>query len=745
MAKTYLNTPVPTPTQNPVPSADIRDHVFGGAKLDEFVTSFALQYIDRFGKGHYTIEGLKQLVLQQIYNLGWSLAGSFQGGGTVTSAGELLQDESTNIWYRWDDLDTLPRTVLPGSTPASAGGTGEGKWQPVDVADVLRKDLAKPTGAALIGVAPGRTQADKNADVICVLDKGAKADSTTGLDGTDSTSAFLATVAECLATGKAMSIPKALNGYRLTQTIDLRGVNVMDNDATIYINHSGIGIIFGGNSSNPNNPSQSFGTITRVTGTAGLANPDMRGIGVKGQNIYVERCDYLQLYADDAPAVKLTDYSCGYSTLTLKKVDTIQIYGMNTGWINENIFYLNRTNKILFVDGAYQHNHNHFHHGTMEGAGIIDMPVGSSNYLHGFRFERVGSNPSETLNINFGAETWNNIIEATWKSTPGYGNEPYNPNNLVTVNDLGRGNAVFHAQDEYADEVTVFALSEATPFVSSLNAGLTGAFSFNTDLHGVRFVQHLVDGRFKCLGNFGRLLMDDRKIPVRNGDMFMVYSDVALFRPVIYLYDMAGKLIQTEPSDPNALTMPGKNWASDGYYSLSSNSRQMFIGIGSGISAVRMQMNFGTATVGQLFKYLRITARFYKESTSGNRKAFGVVPVLKKSAMSYFNASDINMANIAEGIPCYKNDMTEMKINLIRQRYLVKSVAGNVITVAEASVQYFDQATSAYVAYTSGTDNLTAQVSAVSGLTITLTGPVPADIVAGSPIDFIITKTKALS
>ncbi|EFM3788011.1 endo-N-acetylneuraminidase domain protein [Escherichia coli MP021561.2] len=147
MADSYANIPVPTPTQNPVPSPDIRDHVFGGAKIDEFVTTISQQYIDRFGKAHYTIEGLKQLVLQQIYNLGWNLRGSFQDGGTVTSAGDLLQDESTDIWYRWDDLETLPKSVPPGSTPSSAGGTGDGKWQPVDVSDVLRRQISDPDGA----------------------------------------------------------------------------------------------------------------------------------------------------------------------------------------------------------------------------------------------------------------------------------------------------------------------------------------------------------------------------------------------------------------------------------------------------------------------------------------------------------------------------------------------------------------------------------------------------------------------
>lgn len=139
------------PTNLPVPSESPRDLKFNAGKIDEFVTSFSQWYVDRFGVQHYTIEGLKQLVLQQIYNLGWNLKGTFQGGGTVTAAGDLLQDTSTWIWYRWDDLSSLPKTVPAGSTPSSAGGTGPGKWQPVDVADVLRKDLAKPSGAGLSG------------------------------------------------------------------------------------------------------------------------------------------------------------------------------------------------------------------------------------------------------------------------------------------------------------------------------------------------------------------------------------------------------------------------------------------------------------------------------------------------------------------------------------------------------------------------------------------------------------------
>ncbi|MDE7651156.1 hypothetical protein NVR59_18770, partial [Enterobacter hormaechei] len=140
-----------TPTNLSVPSESPRDLKFNAGKIDEFVTSLALQYIDRFGDAHYTIEGLKALVLQQIYNLGWNPVGSFQGGATVSSAGDIIQDETNGVWYRWDDLSSLPKAVQAGSTPGSTGGIGEGKWLAVDVNDVLRKDLHGSNGSTLIG------------------------------------------------------------------------------------------------------------------------------------------------------------------------------------------------------------------------------------------------------------------------------------------------------------------------------------------------------------------------------------------------------------------------------------------------------------------------------------------------------------------------------------------------------------------------------------------------------------------
>ncbi|HBL6929066.1 TPA: hypothetical protein LSH87_002028 [Citrobacter koseri] len=106
---------------------------------------------DRFGVPRLTWHGMEQRYKTALVNLGLNPVGTFQGGAVINSAGDIIQDETTGAWYRWDDLTTLPKTVPSGSTPDSSGGTGVGKWLAVDVSDVLRKDLAKQTGAGLVG------------------------------------------------------------------------------------------------------------------------------------------------------------------------------------------------------------------------------------------------------------------------------------------------------------------------------------------------------------------------------------------------------------------------------------------------------------------------------------------------------------------------------------------------------------------------------------------------------------------
>lgn len=122
-----------TPTNLPVPSEKPQDLKFNAGKIDEFVNGDNQYYIDRFGNPHYTISGLNDFALQQIYSMGWNPVGTFQDGAIASAASDIIQDETNLVWYRWDDLSTLPKTVPAGSTPQSTGGIGEGKWRAVDV------------------------------------------------------------------------------------------------------------------------------------------------------------------------------------------------------------------------------------------------------------------------------------------------------------------------------------------------------------------------------------------------------------------------------------------------------------------------------------------------------------------------------------------------------------------------------------------------------------------------------------
>ena len=51
--------PLPTPTNNDVPSTDIRDAVYAGAMLDKAMTSAELSYVDRRGGQRMTLPDLK--------------------------------------------------------------------------------------------------------------------------------------------------------------------------------------------------------------------------------------------------------------------------------------------------------------------------------------------------------------------------------------------------------------------------------------------------------------------------------------------------------------------------------------------------------------------------------------------------------------------------------------------------------------------------------------------------------------
>ncbi|HEK0386218.1 TPA: hypothetical protein SMO80_000484 [Proteus mirabilis] len=135
------------PTQNPVPSEAAKDLKFNSGKIDEFVTSMKNKYIDRFGQEHFTIEGLRWVAQQAISQFGYITLESFQKGAEITLPNQVLRDEATGEYYRWDGA--LPKFISSNSTPENSGGIGIGKWLGVGDAS-LRSELTEYGGCIII-------------------------------------------------------------------------------------------------------------------------------------------------------------------------------------------------------------------------------------------------------------------------------------------------------------------------------------------------------------------------------------------------------------------------------------------------------------------------------------------------------------------------------------------------------------------------------------------------------------------
>ncbi|HIG9851921.1 TPA: hypothetical protein ACYETP_001948, partial [Klebsiella pneumoniae] len=151
--------PLPTPTQVPVPSTDIRNAVFAGAKLDEEVTGTGEYYTDRLGVRRLTNAGRNNQfnVAQQeresrfdafIQRSGYEAIGDYTAGPlTLTEYNQLIR-------YNNELYKLTAGTDIPFTT---AGNTDE-TWTSTDAAHfvsvgdaALRQNLGSSEGAKLVG------------------------------------------------------------------------------------------------------------------------------------------------------------------------------------------------------------------------------------------------------------------------------------------------------------------------------------------------------------------------------------------------------------------------------------------------------------------------------------------------------------------------------------------------------------------------------------------------------------------
>lgn len=138
-----------------------------------------LQAINGISKALSAREALRRTYAEAGYTL---VPGSFELGGTVTTATDVLLDEATGIAY--SGYEPFPQDIAAGTSPVSSGFVARNTTS-------LRSDLAEPAGAAIVGFqqegtgSAERTAQDKLRERVSVADKGAVGDGVT-----DSTLAF---------------------------------------------------------------------------------------------------------------------------------------------------------------------------------------------------------------------------------------------------------------------------------------------------------------------------------------------------------------------------------------------------------------------------------------------------------------------------------------------------------------------------------------------------------------------------
>ncbi len=234
---------LPTPTHKPVPSDDIRDHVYAGGMLDKVVTSQEMKYTDRFGGEHYTIEGLRWLAQQAIAAFGYITLDSFQDGASLTLPNHVLRfklPDGDGGYYRWDG--SFPKVVPANSTPESSGGIGPGAW--IGVGDAsLRANLGsseKGFGLSMVALEQGGN-AQQAIHYITPQMFGAKGNYDPVTDtGNDDTIAFRAAISAAVALGKRkVMVPSGYN-YLITDSLNLGGQGYIGADGVALIGENWI-------------------------------------------------------------------------------------------------------------------------------------------------------------------------------------------------------------------------------------------------------------------------------------------------------------------------------------------------------------------------------------------------------------------------------------------------------------------------------------------------------------------------
>lgn len=505
----------------------------------------------------------------------------------------------------------------PAGTISSASAVSVAAGEPARVimsgtADVMHADFEIPRGlpgvnavendeavAAYVGAVDSETRG--------VLDntffhKGEfinLADYGTTFDGVVDNTAQLAAAADAArAKNTWLWVPQWLRVH-VTAPVNLRYIDVkFDGFLTVAASALPYGVEVGDSSNVRVGRSISFKSALHVDAVT-QTNPVIRVRGLKGGDVEVGRCDYLQLYAN-ATTEPTSGDSSAYSTyrFTGGSIRHLELLGEGgQSWINENLFLGGDIRKIT-IDGTYTHNSNLFMKTSVEGStSLINIVRGSRNKFLNVRGEYGPK-------IKFGVQTWQNVIVDGFSS-----NATSRSPGFTIEEDLGVENVLVASIDEFLEPHTLFRLDAQTPLFDTACA-----------YPGTPVTPGLA--ALKVVSNFQSVVRTPI-VPITSGSArvrrFEGSSDVALWRPKLRLYDANRVML-----DATAATLIDTTggWSAvggaDSYYQFGTAKADWAVLITSPlVQFASLEVQSSGSTAGSVFRRMSVTAFRHGRDSEG--------------------------------------------------------------------------------------------------------------------------------
>lgn len=353
-------------------------------------------------------------------------------------------------------------------------------------------------------------------------------------DGNDQAPALNAAADAARSAGVPLLIPAG--SYNIDSTVNLRYLNVRS-EGTITVRHTNaIGVIVGHTSVQRPQLTVQLREVVHAgynLAQLGTAHPAIQVIGLKGSELNVGRTSHLEFYAASGVS---TDDSTAYNTITLGRVNELNIRSDGpTGWINENLFLGGSFSRIN-MSGAYGHNNNKFVKPAIEGPVSYGCRVrlneSKSNSFEDVRLEgEVSLEFLGTASNNHMTLLWRNHADTIGTAFP-------------VIDETGQN--FVHTRMQQSNSVHTIMRIDADTQISSTKSEIRGMTSFPTST-GFKSLQ--IGSGTSFLAEFTIPIKDtvpadatrnQTLYPLSRLSTFSLHSDTVMIRAIVTGYTANG-------------------------------------------------------------------------------------------------------------------------------------------------------------------------------------------------------------